>query len=113
MPLGMELQILGEEMGEVCEALGRADIENLKEELVQVAAVAVKWVEYLKELPHGTTGMGLLLIGAKFGEVCRALCEKDLDGLRHELACTGNAAFQWLDQIKELPPNAGGGKPCP
>ena len=52
--------ILGEEYGEVCEALfitretGDLDLgfeayKNLKEELVQVAAVCVAWLEALEE----------------------------------------------------------------
>ena len=56
MPPGMELQILGEEFGEVCQALCNEDLDNLKEELVQVAAVAFKWLEYLKELPPNAGG---------------------------------------------------------
>ncbi len=37
--------VLGEEFGEVCKAWLERDITNLREELVQVAAVAVAWVE--------------------------------------------------------------------
>ncbi len=38
-------RVLGEEFGEVCRALNDGDLANLREELVQVAAVAVAWVE--------------------------------------------------------------------
>jgi NTP pyrophosphatase (non-canonical NTP hydrolase) len=38
--------IEGEEFGEVCRAIFEGDnIEHLREELVQVAAVAVAWIE--------------------------------------------------------------------
>lgn len=45
------IAILGEEFGEVCQAFleirhGQS-VEYLKEELIQVAAVAVKWLEVL------------------------------------------------------------------
>lgn len=39
--------ILGEEFGEVCRAIFEGDGENLIDELVQVAAVAVAWLEAL------------------------------------------------------------------
>lgn len=39
--------VLGEEFGEVCKAWLERDMDNLREELVQVAAVAVAWVEEL------------------------------------------------------------------
>ncbi len=39
------INILGEEVGEVHEAILNEDIENLKDELIDVAAVAVAWVE--------------------------------------------------------------------
>lgn len=39
------LTILVEEVGEVARALQEKDVENLKDELIQVAAVAVAWVE--------------------------------------------------------------------
>lgn len=38
-------RVLGEEFGEVCRAINDGDLENLREELIQVAAVAVAWVE--------------------------------------------------------------------
>lgn len=42
------VRVLGEEFGEVCMALNdKEPIENLRKELVQVAAVAVAWVEYI------------------------------------------------------------------
>lgn len=37
--------VLGEEFGEVCEAWLERDVPHLREELVQVAAVAVAWIE--------------------------------------------------------------------
>lgn len=39
--------ILGEEFGEVCHAINENDDDNLREELIQVAAVAVAMVEAL------------------------------------------------------------------
>jgi NTP pyrophosphatase (non-canonical NTP hydrolase) len=57
-PLGKWLAILGEEFGEVAEAMQplmgltttkETDANNLEEELVQLAAVAVAIVEQLKE----------------------------------------------------------------
>jgi NTP pyrophosphatase (non-canonical NTP hydrolase) len=38
-------RVLGEEFGEVCRALNDGDLANLREELIQVAAVAVAWIE--------------------------------------------------------------------
>ena len=41
-------RILGEEVGEVCKALNDNEpVENLRAELIQVAAVAVAWAEAL------------------------------------------------------------------
>jgi NTP pyrophosphatase (non-canonical NTP hydrolase) len=40
--------ILGEEFGEVCKASLENDDENLVDELVQVAAVAVAWLEQIE-----------------------------------------------------------------
>lgn len=40
-----KLPILAEEFGEVAHALNEKDIENLFEELIQVAAVAVGWAQ--------------------------------------------------------------------
>lgn len=57
-PLGKWLGILGEEFGEVCQAINKihfpkdakeSDADNLEEELIQLAAVAVAIVEQLKE----------------------------------------------------------------
>jgi hypothetical protein len=46
------LAILGEEYGEVCRAsLGNPDAGDLKKELIQVAAVAIAWIEALQSLP--------------------------------------------------------------
>jgi hypothetical protein len=42
---GDALAILGEEYGEVCRAIFEKDEVNLDLELIQVAAVAVKWLE--------------------------------------------------------------------
>lgn len=39
------LAILGEEFGEVAKALLEADTEHIYEELIQVAAVCVSWLE--------------------------------------------------------------------
>lgn len=45
-PSDLEMNsVLGEEVGEVCKALNEHDPENLEEELIQVAAVCVKWLE--------------------------------------------------------------------
>lgn len=41
--------ILGEEVGEVHRAILEQDIKNLQQELVQVAAVAVCWLEALQQ----------------------------------------------------------------
>lgn len=49
MPEGLELTILVEEVGEVARAL-QGD-GNLKEELTQVAAVCVRWLEALQSTP--------------------------------------------------------------
>ena len=44
--------ILGEEVGEVCRAvLDNSSQEDLEKELIQVAAVAVQWVERLRNDP--------------------------------------------------------------
>lgn len=51
MPNGDRLRVLAEEFGEVAEAMGRPEDGNgtrdLRTELIQVAAVAVAWVEAL------------------------------------------------------------------
>lgn len=39
--------ILGEEFGDVCRAVEDNNPRNLREELIQVAAVAVAWIEKL------------------------------------------------------------------
>ena len=44
--------VLGEECGEVCKAWLERDLESLRDELVQVAAVAVAWLE---EITNGGT----------------------------------------------------------
>lgn len=43
----MRYPILAEEVGEVARAMNDGDDANLKEELVQVAALAVAWLEAL------------------------------------------------------------------
>lgn len=42
--------ILTEEIGEVCRAVHDENPENLKEELVQVAAIALAWLEHAYEI---------------------------------------------------------------
>jgi NTP pyrophosphatase (non-canonical NTP hydrolase) len=39
--------VLGEEVGEVCKAWLERDVESLRAELVQTAAVAIAWIEEL------------------------------------------------------------------
>lgn len=46
-PKGLRMEILVEEVGEVARALLERDPESLKAELVDVAAVAVRWLEIL------------------------------------------------------------------
>jgi NTP pyrophosphatase (non-canonical NTP hydrolase) len=50
LPCQMKLKILVEEVGEVARAL--CDGTNLREELVQVAAVALAWAEALEWLEY-------------------------------------------------------------
>lgn len=45
----MGCQILGEEVGEVNKAWLEQDSNNLVEELVQVAAVCVRWLELIEK----------------------------------------------------------------
>lgn len=48
--------VLGEEFGEVCEAINdHLHRDRLREELVQVAAVAVKAIEHLARTPGADT----------------------------------------------------------
>jgi hypothetical protein len=47
VPEPIKAAVLGEETGEVCRALLDGDREGLRRELVQVAAVAVAWLEGL------------------------------------------------------------------
>ena len=42
--------ILAEEVGEIAKAILEGDAENLHEEIAQVAAVAVKWLEHLEQV---------------------------------------------------------------
>lgn len=46
-PEEKRLAILMEEVGEVATALQNNDIANLKDELIQVAAVCVRWLEQI------------------------------------------------------------------
>jgi NTP pyrophosphatase (non-canonical NTP hydrolase) len=41
----LRLSVLMEEVGEVATAIQNGDDANLREELIQVAAVAVRWIE--------------------------------------------------------------------
>ena len=43
----LSLPVLGEEFGEVCKAIFESDEGELREELVHVAAVCVRWLEEL------------------------------------------------------------------
>ena len=47
---GQKLAILVEEVGEVARAICDRDPEHMREELIQVAAVAVAWVEALSRV---------------------------------------------------------------
>ena len=47
LPMDRWNTILGEEVGEVAHAVNEGDLTNLAEELIQVAAVAVCWLESL------------------------------------------------------------------
>jgi NTP pyrophosphatase (non-canonical NTP hydrolase) len=42
------LAVLVEEVGEIAEAIQNRDMKNLEEELIQVAAVCVRWLEQIK-----------------------------------------------------------------
>lgn len=48
-PLIVRLAMLTEEVGEVARAIQELDEQNLKEELVQIAAIAISWVARLEE----------------------------------------------------------------
>lgn len=50
-PIHVKYIVLAEEFGEIAEAILNHDKKNLKEELVQVAAVCFKWLEALDEDP--------------------------------------------------------------
>lgn len=45
--------ILMEEVGEVADAIIADDTDNLREELIQVAAVAVQWAAFLDDVKAG------------------------------------------------------------
>jgi NTP pyrophosphatase (non-canonical NTP hydrolase) len=47
MPASIKLAVLAEEFGEVARAVCERDYVNLREELVQVAAVSLAWLEAL------------------------------------------------------------------
>ena len=47
-PESLRTAILGEEFGEVCKAYLESDNTSLREELIQVAAVAVRWIEAIE-----------------------------------------------------------------
>jgi NTP pyrophosphatase (non-canonical NTP hydrolase) len=47
MPASMKLAVLAEEFGEVARAVCERDYANLREDLVQVAAVSLAWLEAL------------------------------------------------------------------
>jgi hypothetical protein len=49
----MKLPVLVEEVGEVAKAILEGNSVNLADELVQVAAVCVGWLEALECVPHG------------------------------------------------------------
>lgn len=48
-PEHLRMAILAEEVGEVAAALQNGNTDYLIEELVQVAAVAMRWIEHLRE----------------------------------------------------------------
>lgn len=47
------MTVLTEEVGEVARAIQADDIDNIEEELVQVAAVAVRWLEEIHKKCRG------------------------------------------------------------
>lgn len=47
MPASEKYVVLGEEVGEIAQAILHDDTANLREELIQVAAVCVAWLESL------------------------------------------------------------------
>jgi len=52
---GDRLAILTEEVGEVAKGIQEKDLDNLRYELIQVAAVAVRWIEVLDSTPRRNT----------------------------------------------------------
>ena len=48
-PEHLRMAILAEEVGEVAAALQNGNTDYLIEELIQVAAVAMRWIEHLRE----------------------------------------------------------------
>lgn len=59
-PHGSKLAVLTEEVGEIATAILKRDEENLKEELIQVAAVCIAWLEdfYAGVLDEHQWGVG-------------------------------------------------------
>lgn len=47
-PDHLRMAVLAEEVGEVASALQEERVDHLIEELIQVAAVAIRWIEYLE-----------------------------------------------------------------
>ena len=50
-PVHLKYIVLAEEFGEIAEAILNHDKDNLKEELIQVAAVCLKWLEAIDSDP--------------------------------------------------------------
>lgn len=72
------LAILGEEVGELAEALKTGSPSRVREELVDVAAVAVRWLE-----------QGVLPVGEVRGELSHAA---------ELLRAAGEACREWLER---------------
>ena len=72
------LAILGEEVGELAEALASGSPSRVREELVDVAAVAVRWLE-----------QGVLPVGEVRGELSHAA---------ELLRAAGEACREWLER---------------
>lgn len=45
-------------------------------------------------------GIKLAVLTEEFGEIGRALCEKDAEGLKEELIQTAAVCVQWLESIE-------------
>jgi NTP pyrophosphatase (non-canonical NTP hydrolase) len=48
-PKHLRMEILVEEVGEVAKGLQEKEADNLRYELIQVASVAIRWLEHLKK----------------------------------------------------------------